>query len=537
MFSIRRAALPAALFCILAGCGAAAPVPSDVTQRIQSRAVSLERSGIAIRGERLLQRQAVARFYNARKSMPAWEGRDAERIVAAIRGISADGLEPGDYHLKAIESLLGREGRDPNLRGDLDVLLTDAVAGLIDHMRYGRVHPFQVNSAWNVDPRRGRPALERAIARIQSSRDVASAIAAERPDNFIYRGLAKELARLRKVVADGGWPKVRPGRTIRPGDVDRRIPSVRERLAASGEFHGVPGSDEQRYETRLVDAVKRFQEGHRLSPDGVIGPGTIEAMNVPAQKRADQVRVNLERARWVAMWQENQFMLVNIPAFKAYLIRGGRNVWEARTQVGEEGKETPTFGAMLTDVVFNPEWTVPKSIVREEITRDLRSGRNVIAQQGLRVYDSRGREVDPKSVNWHSDDIPFTLKQPPGNRNALGRVKFLFPNDYDIYLHDTPNKRLFDSNVRTFSHGCIRLENALDLARILLRGQGWNERRIQTALASKAVHDVQLEKPFPVLIVYWTVSVGAGGDVKYAGDVYGQDPRVLAALDSEPKRA
>lgn len=537
MFSIRQAVLRAGLFALLVGCGAAAPAPSDVTARVQSRVVSLERAGVAVRGERLLQRQAVARFYKARQSMPAWDQRDADQILAAIRGVTSDGLDPNDYHLRAIESIAHRAEGNPAMRADLDVLLTDAVAGMIDHMKYGRVHPFQVNPAWNVDPRKGRPPLEKAISRVRAASDVGRAIAAERPDNFIYRGLQKEMARLNQVVDQGGWPKVRPGRPIKPGASDARIPDVRARLVRSGEFRGSAATDEEFYGPSLVDAVKHFQERHRLSPDGVIGKGTVEAMNIPAKTRLDQVRVNLERARWVAMWQENQFLLVNIPAFKAYLIRGGRNVWEARTQVGEEEKETPTFGAMMTDVILNPEWTVPKSIVREEILRDLRSGRNVIAQQGLRVYDDRGREVDPRSVNWNADDIPYTLRQPPGNRNALGRVKFLFPNAYDIYLHDTPNKHLFDSSQRMFSHGCIRLENAMDLAEILLGDQGWNETRIQQALASKAVHDVQLERPFPVLIVYWTVSVGAGGDVKYAKDIYGQDSRVLAALDAEPRRA
>src|SRR5262245_21678781 len=195
MLSIRQAALRAALFAILVGCiatapamvacGAAAPIPSDVTQRIQSRVVSLERSGVAVRGEGLLQRQAVAKFYKARQSMPAWDQNDANQIVDAIQGVTKDGLNPNDYHLTAIQSLVGRDRSDPGMSGDLDVLLTDAVAGMIDHMKYGRVHPFQINPAWNVDPRKGKPGLEKAIARVRAANDVGRAIAAERPDNFI----------------------------------------------------------------------------------------------------------------------------------------------------------------------------------------------------------------------------------------------------------------------------------------------------------------------------------------------------------------
>jgi murein L,D-transpeptidase YcbB/YkuD len=303
----------------------------------------------------------------------------------------------------------------------------------------------------------------------------------------------------------------------------------------SGEFQGEAGkqgTDANVYEPELVEAVKLFKARHRLEDNGLIDKITVAALNVPAQARAGQVRVNLERARWVLSDLPDKFMLVNIPAFKAYLIQGGKNVWEARTQVGEEGKETPTFRALMRTVVLNPDWTVPRSIIVNELMPD---GVAAVQRKGLHFYDGSGNEVDPGSVDPGAMDH-YTIKQPPGPKNALGRVKFLFPNKYDIYLHDTPSKHLFDNNVRTFSHGCIRLENALDLAKTLLGPQGWDEGRIQEAIAGGDRQDVNLKDPFPVIIVYWTVSVGASGETRYAMDIYNQDAKLLMALDAPVQR-
>jgi len=257
-------------------------------------------------------------------------------------------------------------------------------------------------------------------------------------------------------------------------------------------------------------------------------------MNVSALARVQQVCVNLERARWVLPGLSNDFLLVNLPAYKAYLIRGGRNVWEARTQIGEEGKRTPSFRSTMRTVVFNPDWTVPPMIIADEVANGMRDGKNYVAAKGLVVTDKNGSVVDPSSVDWSqadTDGFPYTLKQPPGPDNALGRVKFLFPNPYSIYLHDTPSKSSFDREKRTFSHGCIRIEHPLELAQILLAGQdSWNDGKIQDAIASGEMQNVAIQNPIPVVIVYWTVSVGASGEIRYMKDIYSQDAKALAAL-------
>ena len=523
------------------GCGESHPANAAVGESIQSRVLSLDTA--AIHGERLIEPQAVAHLYQARSSKVVWTGpKDAEQIVHAIHGLELDGLTPADYHLSAIETLLQERGKasTADLEAELDILLSDAVAGMFDHLRYGRVRPVSLDSRWNVDPREGAPPLEEDVARVAAARSVTDAIESAKTNHFIYRGLVGALAQLREIDAKGGWPAVPSGKSIPPGASDPRIPAVRARLAVTGELSGRSESSSSVYDQELQRAVEKFQATHRIDTNGVIDKTTIAAMNVSASDRVGQVRVNLERARWVLRGLQEDFVLVNLPAFKAYLIRGGKNIWEARTQIGEEAKQTPTFRADMSTVVFNPDWTVPQSIIANEVVKGMQKNQNYLAEKKLEVFDKDDREVDPSSIHWGSDtaeNFPYTVRQAPGEGNALGRVKFLFPNKYSIYLHDTPSKGLFESDRRTFSHGCIRIENPLDLARVLLEGQdSWTSAKIADVIRTGKMENVQLEHPLPVLIVYWTVSVGLTGEVRFMGDVYSLDPPVLAALNAPPRR-
>jgi murein L,D-transpeptidase YcbB/YkuD len=256
-------------------------------------------------------------------------------------------------------------------------------------------------------------------------------------------------------------------------------------------------------------------------------------MNVSAGARADQIRVNLERARWVLDGLSDSFLFVNLPAFKAYVIRDRKNVWETRTQIGRAARQTPTFRADLRYLVFNPDWTVPPTILAQDVLAGMRAGENTIARKKLAILDRQGRRVDPASIDWSAaapGNFPYTLRQPPGADNALGRVKFIFPNEHTIFLHDTPSQELFAADQRTFSSGCIRVEHALDLASVLLAGEGWTRETVQQAVDAGRTQTVFLQAPLQVLIVYWTVSVGATGDVRFARDVYNRDARVLRAL-------
>jgi murein L,D-transpeptidase YcbB/YkuD len=488
-------------------------------------------SSATVQSEKLYKADAIAAFYKARNAEPAWKlPDDAESMRHAIDDMARDGLNPADYHRDKIDALLEqrKKQRTDELDADLELLLSDAAATMIDHARYGRVRPVTLNPKWNVDPRKDAPPLNEALARVREASSPAEGIEKEKLDHFIYKGLRDELDRLQKVAGEGGWEPVAEGKVIQPGASDPRIPAVRKRLAATGELKGDGANADSVYDEPLQEAVKLFQARHRLDPDGQIDKLTIDAMNISAPARADQVRANLERARWVLPGLKGDFVLVNLPAFKAYLIRDNQNVWESRTQIGKEARQTPSFRANMKYAIFNPTWTVPATILREDM----------IAKKHLKVYDRDGNEVNPASVNWSADakSFPYTLRQPAGEKNALGRVKFMFPNPYDIYLHDTPSKELFQAEKRTFSSGCIRLEKPIELAEVLLGDQGYDRAKIDQVVASGKTTTVNLAQPLPVLIVYWTTSVGASGEVRYAPDVYALDPPLVQALGAAPGR-
>jgi murein L,D-transpeptidase YcbB/YkuD len=354
-----------------------------------------------------------------------------------------------------------------------------------------------------------------------------------KPAHFVYTGLRTALASTRQAAAAGGWPAVPAGPALKPGAADPRVVAVRRRLAATGHLPTADPLDRTEYDAALERAVRTFQDHHRLNPDGVIGPATVAAMNVTAAARAAQIRANLERVRWIIGGLHDSFLLVNLPAFKAYLIRDRKNAWETRTQIGREARQTPTFRADLRYVVLNPDWTVPPTILAQDVLARMRRGENTIARKGLAILDRQGRRVDPSTIDWAAATprtFPYVLRQPPGAANALGRVKFVFPNEHAIFLHDTPSQELFAADQRTFSSGCIRVEHALDLAAILLGARGWTADRIAQTIDRGVTETVFLERPLPVLIVYWTASVGASGQLRFARDVYNRDAAVLRAL-------
>lgn len=255
--------------------------------------------------------------------------------------------------------------------------------------------------------------------------------------------------------------------------------------------------------------------------------------------RIDQIRANLERARWVLGGLGDSFVLVNLPAFKAYVIRDRQLVWETRTQIGKTARQTPTFRSDMRYLVVNPTWTVPPTILKNDIVPAARKDPKYLARRGLVAVDRQGRPVNPASIDWAAaaTRFPYTLEQAAGRDNALGRVKFIFPNPHAIFLHDTPSRELFAPDERTFSSGCIRVEAPIDLAGVLLEGSDWTRDRIQQAVDSGKTQTLMLPAPLPVVIVYWTVSVGTSGVVRFARDVYQYDPAVTRALDAPVRRA
>jgi murein L,D-transpeptidase YcbB/YkuD len=290
------------------------------------------------------------------------------------------------------------------------------------------------------------------------------------------------------------------------------------------------------YAGEVVAAVQRFQARHGLAADGTVGPATLAALNVPVERRIDQLRANLERGRWVMGDLEPDFIVVNIAGFRTYVVHDDEVVWTTRSQVGKPYRATPIFKAKMTYLVLNPTWTVPPTIFRQDILPQLRRDSGYLATRNIDLVDAERGIVDAATVDWAgARSFPYSFVQRPGPTNALGRIKFMFPNEHFVYLHDTPSRDLFEQTSRAFSSGCIRIENPLELATQLL-GSKWNRARLDAAIAAGRTETAFLEKPITVMLLYWTTEVDAQGRVAFWPDVYSRDASLIAELNA-PFRA
>jgi len=354
----------------------------------------------------------------------------------------------------------------------------------------------------------------------------------------MYDRLRQALARYREYEAAGGWKPIASGPLLEVGKKDARTPAIRHRLAISEDLRKESDNGSEAYDEELRLAVEHFQKRHHL-PLGDLGRLTLDAMNVPVGKRIDQIRLNLERARWILRDVPKRLVLVNVAAFEIYYFENDTIVWQNRAQVGREVSETPQYRDDIQYLVLNPTWTVPPGVLAKTVLPAAQADPDYFKKKNLRVIDPSRGEIDPKKVDWSShtaDDFPYVLRQDPGPNNALGAVKFMFPNQYHVYLHDTPNQSGYDARQRAMSWGCVHVFEPLELAEKLIANPArWNLAAIEKQVASKKSETVYLDDPVPVLLLYWTVTVAKGGPVEFIPDVYGRDAAVLRALEKAPK--
>ena len=328
-----------------------------------------------------------------------------------------------------------------------------------------------------------------------------------------------------EIAANGAWPVLPEGPTIRPGSNDPRIAALAARLRASGDLDGSM-RDFVAYDEALRNAVMRFQARHGLERDGLVGKRTLHALNVPVEDRIRQIRLNLDRIADLDVESPGPLILVNVPAFELTLFRSSDPVWTSRVVVGDASTETPQFEARVTHIVLNPDWTVPRKIATEEILPKIRRDAGFLQRGGYEVLDMDGKPLDPSRIDWDALDrnnFPLTIVQRPGPLNELGRVKFMFPNEHGVCMHDTPKKSLFAYSSRGFSHGCVRLQDPLDLAIRVLADEGWTQERIARQIESGKIHTIVLSEPLRVVLTYLTVEVSADGTVYFFPDIYGRD--------------
>ena len=511
----------------------------DDTREALRLAVEILAESPTVGDEPVTDFRLIGELYARREFRPAWtDGRKIAEFMQLLRSADQEGLRPEDYHLAHLEALLAgqvRGGTDDAARAaELDIVLTDALARYAYHLRFGKVDPTELDAAWNLSRTFEAASPAAVLQGVIDSPSLADAVTQPYMSGPTYRAYRKALEEHRRTRDAGGWPVVPSGPTLKPGMADPRVPVIRAFLDAVGESVDDFSPPSTTYDDDVAAAVERFQRRHGLDADGILGPATLAAMNVPVQARIDQLRVNMERIRWVFRDIEEDFILVNIAGFKAHLVRDRRIVWSTRVMVGRPYRQTPVFKSTMTYLVFNPTWTVPPGILRKDILPRVRADIGYLAANHMEVIDSGGRAVDPGSVDWSGNRIPYQIRQKPGPWNAMGLVKFMFPNEYLVFLHDTPSRALFDRPDRTFSSGCIRTENPFDLAEQLLAGQaGWDRSAIDALVASGETRTVVLEKPITVMLLYGTVGFDPDWGVVFYKDVYERDARVLQALNRD----
>ncbi|MBD3663277.1 L,D-transpeptidase family protein [Sulfitobacter aestuariivivens] len=476
----------------------------------------------------------IAAFYRANKFAPIWTGPgEADRmrraeLLRAIRGAADHGLPVSRYDPAALIARLSavRTARD---RGLAEVEMSRVFVQFARDMQTGIIaDPKRIDSAIKREiPQRDRTAYLTDFANARP----AAFFRALPPRSMEYNALLKEKVEMEALLSRGGWgPKV-PGKSLERGDKGQPVIALRNRLYAMAYL---PRSNTMVYDQAITDAVIEFQIAHGLNPDGKVGPATMAQINTSVEKRLQSVMVALERERWFNTDRGKRHILVNIPDFSAKIIDDGKVTFYTRSVVGarDPDRVTPEFSDVMEHMIVNPSWFVPRSIVTKEYLPSMK--RNPNAASHLVITDRRGRKVSRSSINFSQyteRNFPYAMHQPPSRSNALGLVKFMFPNKYNIYLHDTPAKSLFSRDVRAFSHGCIRLAQPFDFAYALLAVQESDPKAaFKSALNTGREIKINLVDPVPVHLIYRTAVTNARGHTEYRADIYGRDARIWSAL-------
>ncbi|MEM9013220.1 MAG: L,D-transpeptidase family protein [Pseudomonadota bacterium] len=478
---------------------------------------------------------AVEAFYSARDYEPFWLADGAaDALLDVLDAADAHGLPVARYDIDALE--------EARARGDAqaEIALMSAFLRYARDVRSGVLEPRRVDR--EIDIRPPRPARADLLADLSATASVDAYLASLPPQPERYQRLLAEKVRLEALLTEGGWGDPVPaGDTLRPGDRSPRIEAVRARLLSFGVEEGVrpaDGAPADRFDDDLVAAVKMFQTHHGLNDDGVIGRRTAEALNSSVADRLRQVIVNLERNRWLNKPLGERHIFVNLADYMMTLVDNGEPTLTSRVVIGERRHRTIEFSDEMEHMVVNPTWNVPRSIATEEILPALQADPSYLTDRDMQLIPTGSEPAPgvPELKDWSGysvSNFPFRIRQRPGRGNALGRVKFMFPNEYAIYLHDTPSRSLFARDARAFSHGCIRVQKPVELAEALLaRQSGTPAADFQRYLEAEDERYVHLDVHVPVHLTYQTAWVGRDGIPQYRDDIYGRDRRVFAALQA-----
>ncbi|MEH6356538.1 MAG: L,D-transpeptidase family protein [Marinobacter sp.] len=486
-------------------------------------------------------------FYAARDGRLVWQHSESvAAFAAALNTLQSDGLNVADYQPGAIMARY-RQLQTPyttasdRLRFELS--LSRILLTALTHLQRGKVDPYRIDPEWEI-PIMARPLDYQGISEEVDAQRFEQAFSLARPYAAPYQRLRAGLAYYRNIQTEGGWPQLpQRSESLKPGDVDAYVPALRQRLAMIGgpvlPDAMSPGQQDLqtenplKYDDALVEAVRRFQQHHLLEADGIVGQQTRDALNVPVAERIDQIRANLERARWLLHGEASAFILVDIAGYRISYFRPNGEIWRSRIVVGQPYRSTPSLRSEITHLTVNPTWTVPPTIYREDSLPKIRDDIGYLNRQNMSVLDLRGQRLDPQQIDWWKPG-GIMLRQDPGPMNALGQLVLRFPNNHSVYLHDTPAQALFGRQQRAFSSGCIRVQGITELAQLLFDDTD-TVADVSALIATGETRNISLRRTVPVILHYWTVHPGEDGELVFRPDIYRQDARLQQALDQTLK--
>jgi murein L,D-transpeptidase YcbB/YkuD len=469
----------------------------------------------------------------------------ARMLIKMLNRAEDYGLKASDYDLPE-EIILTAKADTPSTRlAEFESKLSHAALAYARHARGGRFAPGKIS--YNLDPTLDLPDPLELMEQFSALDDPAPYLRDFHPKHPQFEALRKVLLRIRGRASEKKQITIPNGPTLKPGVSHKQIALLRKRLKVPVQMkNGVPLFPAEVYGSELEMAVKAFQKSRGLATEGIVGPGTRRALNggsAAPKSRVKTILTNMERWRWIPDNVDKLNIQVNLPEFRFRVFDGDKTIHSERVVIGKLKNQTPVFSDQMEYLVFNPYWNVPNSIKVQEILPHLRNGgggggwfsastRPRILQAHNLYVKYRGRKIDASTINWRSANIKnYHFYQPPGGKNVLGFVKFIFPNKHIVYMHDTPTKSLFNQTTRAYSHGCIRVRNPRKLAEVILRrDRGWSPGNVGKAIASGKNQHVNLKKPIPVNITYFTARVEKNGRITYFGDIYGHDSRMATAL-------
>jgi L,D-transpeptidase YcbB len=487
----------------------------------------------------------LQRFYSARDYQPVWiapepESSPLDSALAFIANAEAEGLDSRDYQLEQLQLLQRQSQIDEFAHStvELELRTTQSLLMLAHDLARGRLSATAADADWHIP----QPSFDAVpfLLKAAATDNIPQSLNELTQKKPSYQSLKQKLARYRELANNHtGWTQIPNISLIRPGATHEVIPLVRKRMA---EAYIIDGFAEYNlayntslyYDEELVAAIKVFQAQHGLNTDGIIGKNTLQALNTTLDWKIRQLRINMERLRWLPRNLGERYLLVNLAGFWLAAAEHGEHVLNMRIIVGRDYRSTPSFSSQVSHMIVNPYWNIPASIARKDLLPKQQKDPDYFTTANIKVYPNYNYEaepLDPATIDWHAikkgfKGFPYVLRQDPGENNALGSIKFMFPNPFSIYMHDTPSKSLFQKDIRTFSSGCIRLEKPLKLAAFILGDQNIST-EFTAELNNGETATINLPQQLPIYLVYITTWVDKLNKVHFSPDIYGRDMRAL----------